>query len=847
MRVYEDHLLGGSWYWCLDCGQRNDGLGLAAATLGVEPSAILRHLAIQYDLPIGGDVVGRERYASHRFAYVDPVRHIDAILGHRRYVPDGAELDGYAPIHDQIGFPESPSASFLADWPYRAGRYMSHVTIQTIGELIWMRRIYNERALLRDRNTAVAEADERAVAWKHIFAIPFYDVPGRAVGMWCWGTNEEASETSYISVIRQSSAYRTHEAGVGFLDAVDPDSAAPIVCFTEPDLAVRAHINASFDSDRPPPVICAVDFMSRAPINAWEALGRSRSGMIVCGAPTASLFNVARSAGGLGVVLIDDEIRDLVRHGDPMSLAPRLRKRVVPWNDALDQALARPDVNAAALLAGIESPVSALKRRYKKRRVYGWVDRPINPNAIVMRSAIMGSKQVVEVEHRWYADGSQISNAAIDLDSVVFDGLTRTFFGSIRTRDAAVPFEFQSDSAFNPGIFFHDLLHAHGFNGYFFDRRWTKVLLVIAARMGRPEIRPSDGFIGWQAGDQKFNLPGWTFRPGEEPIATRRLLADPMFTPAVDLPAHDSLDVCDLEHMETIDGEHQVAAWALMLYAMEVAVARQRGEAPRHLTIPEEVGDEAARASVRAMGGLVIANERPHPWLMVTPHAWVSYNIVPTIACRYRSRFYATISAPEGSICLSNPYGMLLRRFLPGWSSIDLAPGSLDLFLDQDSMHYTSVGRILSAWLAEYCRNPPIGGDGQSTHAAVRAHARRWWTSFGLDPTPIDEVAARDRHDQSLALASALNRLHREGRLIGPTTPRSVPRAYVDHDHVGVSSAIIDQALYQAGSACRSLDQGLVEQVADSGLISVTPAGRMLRGAWYCFRRDWWDAGSSIC
>jgi hypothetical protein len=298
------------------------------------------------------------------------------------------------------------------------------------------------------------------------------------------------------------------------------------------------------------------------------------------------------------------------------------------------------------------------------------------------------------------------------------------------------------------------------------------------------------------------------------------------------------MDMEDVEALQADDDPTVESAWILLLHAMETAVAPARGRSPRRLALPASM-EEQIEAAVMAMGGISVNGSRLFDASRIAPSPWISFCKAPKHPRQFRARFYAIADSIPGSVCACRPYEMEIRRILDGWTAPDIADGSLDRFVDEHSTLGESCGRVLSAWLAEYCRNPPTGDDIART---VYAHARSWWQSFGANPSPIDAAYRASKCDRSTAMARLIAGMHRDGLIRAPMTPAAPPRVLIDDDYCGVSSRAVESALLRH-AAHDNLPIDLMDEVVGDDLLGAYNAPFMLRGYWFNFRRAWWDSG----
>lgn len=356
--------------------------------------------------------------------------------------------------------------------------------------------------------------------WDEILVIAHFDLPGRIIGFTFIGGDLDNPLIVFKRINLGCSVSRPRESGLGFLEALNgaphPSFERTVFIFFDVELATLLHARHLRSFARPLPVVLARSTrdvrLLHLPPNMEECK------LIFCGnlretLPLAKAFN-----GNVSSYQVSEaEIRENLKHRDPVSFLWQFQKRAVSWFAALQRSMPLlPKPELEVLLGSLQ--LSPRESEMVQRGLNGAASErfaELTPHRIQCKQVPVGAFTVEETQDGWIARKEQVEqlicNRPIRIESIYqIDSVDVAYGISVRMDDSTAKFvatkaDLKHDSLFD----FVAWQLRNEFNEHleFVPHKWGKLALSLALQFSKPEIIPHADRVGWNQARMRFQFP----------------------------------------------------------------------------------------------------------------------------------------------------------------------------------------------------------------------------------------------------------------------------------------------------------------------------------------------------
>ena len=168
--LLQDHVCGGSWHCCRQCGSQGDLITLAARAWSLEPPEAIAHLAsCGFDLPADDQAI--ERYLAEHVAYGERLHTLWAQA--RKHL-----LHRGGPHHRAAERWGLLSPEWRYGWEQRSGQLIGYLPKAEV-ERCFAPGVRQQRSGRRQWSNPSAHRVFPGPDWQDVLAVPFFDLPGR--------------------------------------------------------------------------------------------------------------------------------------------------------------------------------------------------------------------------------------------------------------------------------------------------------------------------------------------------------------------------------------------------------------------------------------------------------------------------------------------------------------------------------------------------------------------------------------------------------------------------------------------------------------------------------------------
>lgn len=353
----------------------------------------------------------------------------------------------------------------------------------------------------------------------HVMFVPFYDLPGRPVGMRVYIYRGNRVKSFYLTFDRMHGTEVAH-GGIAMGDTTRYDGNV-VIAVDNMDLAFTVQQQRAKTAMSPLPLV-----VYNSKTDQWPILSQR----VVFWAPARNMkaFVQARKIPNAAVTLELGSLsleKVLMQHGDIHTWYSSVIRDAKPWMRAFKEYLVSLDVEHidAALeemqLTSVEKGQLLFECSPKEREL-------INSSANFVEvedCTYIGSTRIVERDNQWFSaqrNGSlsQVSNTTFRIkQSATFDKLGEFLVGELKHGDKTVEFFAPlGEISRNAGSWLRRWMIQNGVGVLRVVKSWESKLLDIALSFNDCAIEhiEGDAKVGWSKDLTKFQLPGLSVTGG---------------------------------------------------------------------------------------------------------------------------------------------------------------------------------------------------------------------------------------------------------------------------------------------------------------------------------------------
>lgn len=568
LHILHDHVIGGQWHWCPDCGIHGDMVELAATAWGIEvPAAIAKLNTLGIDtLSTDSDSIDaymqrhiksrqriEESWSRAREDFVGRSETTTKLLRSftcwNRFKDQEAWKAGPGQIYGVLSMEEASLAVKPHQLPHSSK-----------GQVAVPSGVFKMRGLGK---------------WDDVLTIPHYDMPGRICSFLFIGRQgRPESDWVFKTVLNTSTMHKVwgeekrssklEEAGV----AMHPDVFNTCVRYgnrilvtDDLEVAICQQTKQCEQSSIPLPIVSYYPNSKILPTTCWSMFMKQTMVFWAVQKKLNALM-VRNAMLSDGLISINgpegrQELEQYLSRKSPRDRTLTIMRSAAPWPKAtakfFDSLSNSKLENFLMELKLLKVDLSEFYRRLPKSAAKRRVAVLLDTKA-VNRTVYLKKRTVVEREDGWYVVGAGLGNyelvmnAQLRIDAAIYQPRAkRTFYqGRLIFQGKAVEFCEEAEQLDKCGYkFLSDLLMEHNLGVLYVDRNWQNRLVDIAKLLHTPELVRSVDTVGWDDDELSFIFPkfridyGGSVYRNEQPIF-------PKDVPGSDLPMPQPLSLNDV-------------------------------------------------------------------------------------------------------------------------------------------------------------------------------------------------------------------------------------------------------------------------------------------------------------
>lgn len=631
LTILHDHVCGGGWHQCAQCGSRGDLIALTSAALKVSVPETITHLAARgFSIPT--DDASIRRYQSEHVEY-------DARLGRlwKSAAASNTSLsDDFSRLAHRLGL--NPSG-WRAGWRNRIGQLIRGLNKTEVEEAFAPEVMEHAQTRGESGSTSSSRVFQ-GEDWGVVAAVPFFDLPGRIASFLLIGRDADPKADFVLKRANRGPMGNQHlqpdaEAGLAFdpgiFEAAETMNRT-LLAVSDPVAMLKLQARHFQLHTRPLPLVAWFD-SDQWP--AWQTLDRRtrtcfawpmmQGHKVVFWAPngiTVPLLRQVIAADGFISTAgprsaSTESLKEFMWKRTPTDLWHHIVKRARPWPEALTADLEKcKDVAIDAWLAQIEQerlPLDPILARCGAR-AQERINRVIHA-ASWPRTIEFQGHTIVEANRSWSFQrngrpASLVCDAILRLDRLLSDGPNglNIVQGRILYRTHEVPVHAPlKDIEKDPFAFMRDTLLDEGLGLMVCDRRFAKHALQIAMQFQPPQHSQPMLRVGFDGGSGRLVLPNFTLAMGGQLEATTAALV-PDHIPATNITvqATDRLD----SNIASDSPAVATLSWAIIACVVSNIIASELQEVPVGLCLAGRGAQAVGMAVAEALGCLRLSIDR---------------------------------------------------------------------------------------------------------------------------------------------------------------------------------------------------------------------------------------------
>lgn len=523
LTVMSDHVLNAQWFHCSGCQFAGDLIEFAAKVLKFPIGGCINYLEYHqlFESKLCDDDL-----ASYKTQQIDFRLRFRKFWEAAKHVPSETATIG---TNGRLVLRRFCLNDFVyqENWCERGGRLFGIAKRQVIEDLFAPLSYEEQDRLNRQgrssRRRGGGPGKRRLFEghdWDEILVIAHFDLPGRIIGFTFIGGDLDNPLIVFKRINLGCSVSRPRESGLGFLEALNgaphPSFERTVFVFFDVELATLLHARHLRSFPRPLPVVLARSTRDVRLLHLPPNLEECK--LIFCGnlretLPLAKAFN-----GNVSSYQVSEaEIRENLKHRDPVSFLWQFQKRAVSWFTALQRSMpSLPKPELEVLLGSLQ--LSPRESEMVQRGLNGTASErfaELTPHRIHCKQVAVGAFTVEETQDGWIARKEQVEqlicNRPIRIESIYqIDSVDVAYGVSVSLDDGTVKFvatkaDLKTDSLFD---FVAGQLR-NNFNEHleYIPHKWGKLALSLALQFSKPSIIPHADRVGWNQARMRFQFP----------------------------------------------------------------------------------------------------------------------------------------------------------------------------------------------------------------------------------------------------------------------------------------------------------------------------------------------------
>ncbi|HLJ91619.1 MAG TPA: hypothetical protein VKU02_00365 [Gemmataceae bacterium] len=459
LTVYPDPRDGGAWFACRDCQKAGDLIELAAAVWGMSLTATVNRL-VRLGAPLPAQAVTTQAvdayvrdYPAYRQRFLNLWTQAQQALPPRTLRPAINALLHRLHLVSRLG---------RERWQQGPGQLLGVLPKEAVEACFCPGSTGQGGAGAKQRYQLNPSGGRvfSGPGWSDVLAVPYADLPGRFCAWQFIGRQAAAADRVFrpLRLLTRSGSNQYQrqpplyaEAGLAGLSTVESAAlywGGAVFAVDDVVLALRLQLRHFVSNLRPLPLVSWYDGPRARTQQAWQALA-GHPVIFWCDQLQPAVLWQARQADGL-LIVAGPELSTrrawdhYLRLWDPLHLLRQLRRRAVPWREALRRWVDKqPDGAVRELLLGLEA--YAVDVRQLVQECGGGRLAELVPEQARLRSIRFGNRTIVERGDRWFVAGRRGAETLL-LDAVVRVDRLRLleeeleYVGRILFRGEEVPF-----------------------------------------------------------------------------------------------------------------------------------------------------------------------------------------------------------------------------------------------------------------------------------------------------------------------------------------------------------------------------------------------------------------------
>jgi ssDNA-binding Zn-finger/Zn-ribbon topoisomerase 1 len=535
--LYQDSTYGGTWHHCLNCQSTGDMIELAAKKWNTDCQTTL--------ISLERHGFSMRRNASTLDSYQQTLNLRERM---RKYHSDAGVAMSQNPseLHPQLQKCDLIQGLRPAVWQPRMGKFVGCSDYQDA------QRMFRPAAKGKTSMTNGYTCLFRGKMWKHVFAIPYQDLPGHYSGWLFIGRGCAPEDYAFrpLNDDRNAKSTPMAEAGLAMFDVLYQQTyqrelfGKAVFVFEDVLLALKLQSIHMKHHGVPLPLVAT--YTGTVQNKSRQQLVRSREVWKVrpnrpyifwhSKFSVHTINNASRCHGR--VQFCDRFHRETTWNHRWLAAA---QQEAVPWQTALqDHIDTLSDPELGGLLPQLELDAEAKQlflhgcsshTRDRLLRVWGQNE--------LLRTAIVNGTQVSETPDGWFNDknGNRISDTKIRIDQAIYNITAEKIFyrGRAIHRNGTLEFlEEEAKIGANTFRWLMESLVAAGIGMPTCTHSWRTSLLDLATAFHSPDVLRTTGSFGWDSEQGRFVLPQFSITKSGQTVEESTPVIDNL-APAVNI------------------------------------------------------------------------------------------------------------------------------------------------------------------------------------------------------------------------------------------------------------------------------------------------------------------------
>ncbi|WP_417385642.1 hypothetical protein [Gimesia sp.] len=371
--------------------------------------------------------------------------------------------------------------------------------------------------------------------WDDFVIIPHSDLPGRIIGFTFIGRdgNTDQGDIIFKRGNLGCCSQRPRESGFAWLDVLhrksNPAFSGTVFIFTEILQATLLHARHLRDSRIPLPILAVRSSRDFQPLNLPPEVAERT--IVFCGPPNETIPLAKRFGGMVSDYELSEASMERGLSGyDSLFQLRQFRNHAIPWQAALGKQLTQlngADVEMLIVKLGLTpDECRSLRGGFDIQTDKLWEN--YDPSQLSVNRVRVGGQTVVERPEGWFIEetGEKICNYPLRVERIITTEAGKTYL-NVRVERPEQPLElYISEEIVKKKSLFetasNGLREKTGDLLNYQKRKWAKESLFIAREFGQPKILTHAGRVGYWADQRCYQFPHYAIN------LTGGILSDPI-------------------------------------------------------------------------------------------------------------------------------------------------------------------------------------------------------------------------------------------------------------------------------------------------------------------------------